>query len=101
MTEHGKRDDARIESLKKLLEASNASNFDDEFLHLEIWRNSRAYYSDGQEHGVVYTYNEQGKIEQWLHCYNCGKDGFISEMPNFDDEEDYCEDCIKEMSHVN
>ena len=46
------------------------------------------------EYYRVAMINDDGKLENWLNCGNCGKEGFRSEVDFCDDST--CKECHKE-----
>ena len=41
----------------------------------------------------------KGKLERWLNCPNCNIEGFQSELPPFNPQDDYC--CCLECNPIN
>ena len=54
----------------------------------------------GNEEGQSYLINENGLIEEWVYCSECGKEGFYSEFKMTEELNVLCEDCYNKGNYT-
>lgn len=88
----GYREIAQLAELLKVY-ADNGSDFLDSGVHWEYNPNSDNLFLVDEDYNVGIINPETGKLEQWLNCSNCGREGFASEFKLNDEQE--CPECEK------
>lgn len=88
----GFREIAQLAELLKVY-ADNGSDFLESGVQWEYNPNSDNLFLVDEDYNVGMINDETGKLEQWLNCSNCGREGFKSEFKLNEDNE--CTECEK------
>jgi hypothetical protein len=63
---------------------------------VQVWFNSNSGYVFLSDEDFNVAMLDNGKLEQWFSCPNCGYEGFKEDMKHGDGDKD-CEDYLKEI----